>query len=406
MNPWQNPHLLERGVSEIISEQEFVSLLKKGLPLRMKMGFDPSAPDIHLGHVVGLRKLRQLQDLGHTVVLIVGDWTALIGDPSGKSATRPMLTPKQVNANAETYMSQFFTVVDQSKTEVRWQSEWFGNFTLQDVLSLTSRFTLAQLLARDDFSQRFRSDQPIAITELLYPLLQAYDSVMVKADVEFGGTDQKFNLLVGRDMQEMSGQHPQQCLLVPILTGTDGTMKMSKSLNNYIGVAESPSDIYGKTMSLPDKLIGMYFELLTDVPDKKLSEIQTAVEDETTNPMEYKKQLAQNLVAQFYNEELATEAAKGFERIVQRGELPQDIRTFLLPSETKIATMKVSHIIVDAGLAPSVGQARRLIQQGAVEVEGQRLQSDQPAQSLPIGGVLKVGKRNFVRLTVKGQANL
>ena len=193
---------------------------------------------------------------------------------------------------------------------------------------------------------------------------------------------------------------------MPILTGTDGTMKMSKSLNNYIGVAESPSDIYGKTMSLPDKLIGMYFELLTDIPDKKLSEIQTAVEDETTNPMEYKKQLAQNLVAQFYNEELATEAAKGFERIVQRGELPQDIRTFLLPSETKIATMKVSQIIVDAGLAPSVGQARRLIQQGAVEVEGQRLQSDQPAQSLPIGGVLKVGKRNFVRLTVKGQANL
>ena len=240
----------ERGAAEIIDIVEFRRLLQEGKPLRLKMGFDPSSRDIHLGHVVGLRKLRQLQDLGHKVVLIVGDWTAQIGDPSGQSVTRPVLTHESVIANAETYMKQFFKVVDQAKTEVVWQSEWYGNFTLTDVVKLTGGFTVAQMLARDDFRKRFDQNRPIAITELLYPLLQAYDSVMVEADVEFGGTDQKFNLLMGRELQEMWGQHPQQCFMVPILEGTDGVQKMSKSLGNFIGVDEAPKDQYGKVQCL------------------------------------------------------------------------------------------------------------------------------------------------------------
>ncbi|MCH8865189.1 MAG: tyrosine--tRNA ligase, partial [Chloroflexi bacterium] len=247
--------LLKRGVAEIIVEEEMVGLLRSGKKLRLKEGFDPSFPDIHLGHMVALRKLRQFQEMGHQVVLIVGDWTAQIGDPSGVSLTRPMLSAEHVKANADTYMKQFFKVVDREKTEVRWQSEWFGKFTLADVIQLTRKFTVAQLLARDDFSKRYSEGRPIAITELLYPLLQGYDSVMVEADVEFGGTDQKFNFLVGRDLQSMVGQRPQQCFMTPLLVGTDGGQKMSKSLGNYIGVAEPPEEIYGKAMSIRDDLL-------------------------------------------------------------------------------------------------------------------------------------------------------
>ena len=239
----QKYKILRRGVARIIPEDEFVERLEEGRPLRLKMGFDPSAPDIHLGHAVGLRKLRQLQDLGHKVVIIVGDWTAQIGDPSGRSATRPMLTHAQVVENAETYLAQFFKIVDRDRAEVRWQSDWFGPFSLADVIRLTSKFTVAQFLQRDDFATRFQAQQPIAITELLYPLLQAYDSVVIESDVEFGGTDQMFNLLVGRDLQEMEGQRPQQCFLMPLLPGTDGVQKMSKSLGNYIGIDEPPRDL-------------------------------------------------------------------------------------------------------------------------------------------------------------------
>ena len=259
--------LLKRGVAEVIIEQEMVKLLESGKPLRLKQGFDPSRPDIHLGHVVGLRKLRQFQELGHQVILIVGDWTAQIGDPSGQSITRPMLTAEEVKSNAESYMQQFFKVVDKSRTEVRLQSEWFGKFTLADIIKLTSKFTVAQFLAREDFAKRYADGQPIAITELLYPLLQAYDSVAIEADVEFGGIDQKFNCLVGRELQGMMGQRQQQVFLMPLLVGTDGVQKMSKSLGNYIAVDEPPYDMYGKVMSIPDNLIMLYFELLTDVPD-------------------------------------------------------------------------------------------------------------------------------------------
>ncbi|MEE8419305.1 MAG: tyrosine--tRNA ligase, partial [Dehalococcoidales bacterium] len=281
--------LLKRAVAEVISEEELREMLKSGKKLRLKEGLDPSTPDIHLGHMVGLRKLRQFQELGHQVVLIVGDWTARIGDPSGESVTRPMLSAEQVKENAQTYMDQFFKIVDKDKTEVRLQSEWFDNFTLETVLRLTSKFTVAQFLAREDFSTRYSAGKPIAITELLYPLMQAYDSVAVKADVEFGGTDQKFNFLVGRELQSMMGQPPQQCFMTPLLVGTDGTQKMSKSLGNYIGIAEPPEDIFGKVMSITDELIMDYFELVTDVPDKELAEFRQALDSNSVNPMELKK---------------------------------------------------------------------------------------------------------------------
>ena len=279
--------IVNRGVSEIISREEFVRLLNSGRPLRLKMGFDPSRPDIHLGHVVGLRKLRQLQDLGHQVILIVGDWTAQIGDPSGQSATRPMLTHEQVMENAQSYLRQFFKVVDEDRTQVVQQSEWFGKFTLADVISLTGRFTVAQFLQRADFAQRFAEQRAIAITELLYPLLQAYDSVAIESDVEFGGTDQMFNLLVGRELQGMMGQTPQQCFMMPILVGTDGVQKMSKSLDNYVAVDERPEDMYGKIMSIGDNQIANYFELLTDLPSSSLSDLERDLSQDSVNPMEH-----------------------------------------------------------------------------------------------------------------------
>ena len=389
--------VLKRGVSEIIVESEFVERLQGGRPLRLKMGFDPSATDIHLGHAVGLRKLRQLQDLGHKVVLIVGDWTAQIGDPSGRSATRPMLTAEKVRENAATYMAQFFKIVDRDRTETRWQSEWFGDFSLTDVIRLTSRFTVAQFLARDDFASRFKANQPIAITELLYPLLQAYDSVAIESDVEFGGTDQMFNLLVGRDLQGMMGQTPQQCFLMPLLPGTDGVQKMSKSLGNYIGIDEPANEIYGKTMSLPDSQILPYSEYLTDVVDDEIEEMRLALDGGAVNPMELKKRLARELVAQFHDVEAAREAERHFERTVQGGGEPEDMPEHALPPAETLAGMRLSRLLVDAGLAGSAGEARRLISQGAVQIGGERV-SDDSAAGVKAGVVLRAGRRRYVRL--------
>ena len=389
-------------MSEIIVEPEFRALLDSGRPLRLKMGFDPSAPDIHVGHAVGLRKLRQLQELGHKVVLIVGDWTAQIGDPSGRSQTRPMLSAEEVRSNAETYLAQFFKVVDRDKTELRWQSEWFGPFSLADVIQLTRRFTVAQFLAREDFAQRFKSNQPIAITELLYPLLQAYDSVAVESDVEFGGTDQKFNLLVGRDLQGMMGQRPQQCLLVPLLPGTDGVQKMSKSLGNYIGVAEPPADIYGKTMSLPDTMVVPYFENLTDVPDEAVADMRRGMEDSSVNIMELKKQLARKLVTQFHSAQDAASAEQRFERTVQRSETPEDVTTFEISSPSELADMRLSRVLLAAKLVSSASEARRLINEGAVQVDGQKVVEDSAASILESGSIVRVGRRRFVKVVTSG----
>ena len=396
-----DPSLLSRGVAEVIVADELSGLLSSGAPLRLKMGFDPSAPDIHMGHVVGLRKLRQFQDAGHQVVLIVGDWTARIGDPSGQSATRPVLTAEQVRANAETYLAQFFRVVDRSRTEVRWQSEWFEGFGLTEVVGLTGRFTVAQFLAREDFAARYRAQRPIAITELLYPLLQAYDSVAVSADVEFGGTDQKFNLLVGRDLQGMTGQRPQQCLLVPILPGTDGVRKMSKSLGNYIGVDEAPGDMYGKTMSLPDDMVTTYLELLTDMPDAELARVRAAIDSGEVNPMEPKKDLARRLVAAFHGRGPAAAAQEHFERTVQAGRAPAEMPELALPPAPDRAAIRLSALLVSAGLAASSGEAKRLIDQGAVSLDGQPLGANVAAGELS-AGVLRAGRRKYVRLIEPG----
>ncbi len=384
-------YLLRRGVAEIIVEDEMRALLRSGKKLRLKEGFDPSSPDIHLGHMVALRKLRQFQELGHQIVLIVADWTAQIGDPSGMSATRPMLSIEQVKANAETYMKQFFTIVDKAKTEIRWQSEWFGKFTLTDIIQLTSKFTVAQFLARDDFSKRYKEERPIALTELLYPLLQAYDSVAIEADVEFGGTDQKFNFLVGRELQSMVGQPPQQCFMVPLLVGTDGSQKMSKSLGNSIGVTESPEEIYGKVMSIPDSLTLNYFELLTDVPDKELGEFKKELENKSVNPMELKKRLAREIIVQLYDQKAAAEAEAHFERTVQKREIPEEIPEYHVSLQGNL-----SKLIVDIGLAKSRSEANRLIAQGAVSIDGEKISSNiAPVKS---GSIIKVGKRRFAKV--------
>ena len=408
-----SPEVLEalttRGVSEIISQEEFVRLLQSGKKLRLKMGFDPSRPDIHLGHVVGLRKLRQLQELGHQVILIVGDWTAQIGDPSGQSATRNMLSHAQVLENAESYIRQFFKVVDQTRTEVRYQSEWFGKFDLAKVIELTGRFTVAQFLQRADFAQRFAEQKPIAITELLYPLLQAYDSVEIRADVEFGGTDQMFNLLVGRELQGMMGQTPQQCFMMPILVGTDGVQKMSKSLDNYVAVDEAPVDMYGKLMSVSDDQIMSYFEYLTDVPSAELAVIAEDLNNKAVNPMEPKKRLAWDVTCQFHDSKAADGAQGHFERVVQGRDLPNDIPEVSLEElrGKGIAAggkVRVDDLMLAAGLAPSKAQVKRLLAQGAVERISQGgdpepVTGGEAGYLLQPGDLLKVGKRRFVRLT-------
>jgi tyrosyl-tRNA synthetase len=385
-------YVLNRAVAEIIVRDELVQLLRAGKKLRLKEGFDPSAPDIHLGHMVTLRKLRQFQELGHQIVLIVADWTAQIGDPSGVSATRKMLSREDVIQNAETYMKQFFKIVDKAKTEVRWQSEWFDRFDLSDVIRLTSRFTVAQFLAREDFSKRFSEGRPIAITEFLYPLLQAYDSVAVQADVEFGGTDQKFNFLVGRELQSMMGQRPQQCFMMPLLVGTDGVQKMSKSLGNYIGVAEPPETIYGKTMSIRDDFILPYFELLTDMPDAELAESKKQLEG-GANPMEFKKRLARELVTQLYSSEDAAAAGEHFSRTVQQKEIPDEIKEYHVDFKVSIG---VIDILVEAKLVKSRSEASRLIKQGAVTIDGKKVTD--MFEPVSHGNTIKAGKRRYLKI--------
>jgi tyrosyl-tRNA synthetase len=387
-----------RGVTEIIVKEEFVRMLNAGKPMRLKMGFDPSRSDIHLGHAVGLRKLRQLQNLGHQVILIVGDWTAQIGDPSGQSATRQMLTAEEVKGNAESYMTQFFKVIDKDRTEVMWQSEWFGKFNLTNVFDLTRRFTVAQFLARDDFAKRFRAQQPIAITELLYPLLQAYDSIAIESDVEFGGTDQMFNIMVGRDLQGMMGQRQQQCFFMPLLVGTDGIQKMSKSLGNYIGVDEPAKEMYGKVMSIPDSLLMNYFELLTDVPADELMAIGREMETGAVNPMQLKKRLGRDIVSQFHDAATAQQAEESFESTYQRGDVSEDeITTISAPKGTGTGLeLDIFSILINEKLIESTSEAKRLLTQGAIKVDGTALESRNTP--LDFGNLIQVGKRRFAKI--------
>jgi tyrosyl-tRNA synthetase len=382
-------YLLRRAVSEVIIEEELIKMLRSGKTLRLKEGLDPSAPDIHLGHMVTLRKMRQFQELGHQIVIIVGDWTARIGDPSGASATRPMLSAEQVRENADTYLKQFYTIVDKNKTEVRFQSEWFDKFDLTDVVRLTSKFTVAQFLAREDFNKRYSEGRPIAITEFLYPLMQAYDSVAIQADIELGGTDQKFNFLVGRELQSMMGQKPQQIFMCPLLVGTDGVQKMSKSLGNYICIAEPPEDIYGKIMSIRDDFIMTYLELLTDVPDEELAEFRNQL-DNGINPMMLKKRLAREVILQLYSKEETDIAERNFSRVVQKKELPDDIQEYKISGD-----ISISQLMVAAGLSVSRSEAVRLIRQNAVTVNGEKV-SD-PNMSITSGATIKVGKRRYIK---------
>jgi tyrosyl-tRNA synthetase len=394
--------ILKRGVAEIIIEAELLRLLDSGRILTLKQGFDPSAPDIHLGHVVGLRKLRQFQELGHKVTLIVGDWTGRIGDPSGQSATRPMLSPNEIEHNAQTYMEQFFKVVDKDKTEIRWQSEWFSQFTLDEVIKLTSKFTIAQLLAREDFNKRYGSGNPISLTEMLYPLLQGYDSVAIKSDVEFGGIDQKFNCLVGRELQQNAGQLPQQVFLVPLLVGTDGHQKMSKSLNNHIGITEHPQEIYGKVMSIPDSLIVEYFELVTDFPEQEIAEFKKQLKTRSVNPMNLKKRLSYEIVRQFHGKQEADEAEEHFQGRFQTRELHKvETRVSIKANVSVIWRRDIPKWLVDNKFADSMSEARRLLTQGAVQIikpDGTKQVVKYENIEIEPGDRIKVGKFHLAEI--------
>jgi len=369
---------------------------KEGRGLRIKYGADPSAPDIHLGHVVGLNKLREFQDAGHTVVFIIGDFTGMIGDPSGKSATRPALSKEQVLENAESYKKQIFKILDPEKTEVRFNSEWLGKMKFEDVIRLSAHVTVAQILARDDFSKRYADHQPISLVEFLYPLVQAYDSVMVEADVELGGTDQLFNLLLGRELQKIYGQHPQAVMTLPLIEGLDGVQKMSKSLNNYVGVNESPKEMFGKLMSVSDELMWKYFLYVLCRKPADIEAMQAQVAAGELHPRAVKEDLARSVVDRFVGEGEGAKAAEEFARVFAQKKLPQEMLDLELPAEE----IGLIDLVVKAGFAPSNGEARRLIQQGGVRIDDEQIK-DIKAFITPVDGmILRVGKRKFARLNV------
>ncbi len=389
--------LIKRGVFEIIPEEDLVKKLEHSIktkkPLNIKLGCDPSRPDLHLGHSVVLRKLRQFQDLGHQATLIIGDFTGMIGDPSGKSKTRPSLTLAETRKNGQSYFEQATKILSSQRVTMQYNSEWLDKMSFADVIRLASKYTVARMLERDDFTIRYKAGEPISVHEFLYPLAQAMDSVAIHADVELGGTDQKFNLLVGRDIQREFGQEPQVTLMMPILVGTDGVEKMSKSLDNYIGVSDTPKDIYGKTLSIPDKLIYQYFELATDVSKKELLEIKKSLDNPKINPRDMKRTLARTFVRMYHSQEAATGAEEEFDRIFVEKSIPDDIEEF-----TVNAPMTITALIAEAKLATSKGEARRLIDQGGVSIDGERV-SD-PNALLPDKSefILKVGKRRFLKV--------
>ncbi len=394
-------HIIQSGAAQIIPETALMDKLKRGKPLNIKLGVDPTAPDIHLGHAVPLRKLRQFQDLGHQVTLIIGDGTALIGDPSGRNSTRPQLTSQQIKVNAQTYVDQAFKVLDPEKTTLRYNSEWILALGMEDLLKLASNFTVARILERDDFHNRYSSNQPISLHEFLYPVMQAYDSVVIKADVELGGTDQLFNLLAGRELMEKMGMEPQVCLTLPLLEGTDGVKKMSKSYGNYVGLTDEPADMFGKIMSIPDDLMVKYYRLASTVEVGQIDAIEAGLADGTIHPNRCKRDLAQNIVAAYYDAEAAKEAEAAFDKVFKQHSVPDDIPEYaadLTPNaEGKVY---VAQVIALAGMAKSVGEARRLIDGGGVKVNGVALapKAYNVEPSLLEGAVIQVGKRKFVRL--------
>lgn len=393
--------IIRRGAVEILVEEDLKKKLARSIetsvPLRVKAGFDPTAPDLHLGHMVLIEKLRQFQQLGHHVLFLIGDFTGRIGDPTGKSETRPPLTREQVEENAKTYQKQVFKVLDPEKTEIVFNGAWLDKLSPADMVNLSAKYTVARMLERDDFSKRYAEGHGISIHEFLYPLLQGYDSVALKADVELGGNDQKFNLLVGRDLQKQYGQEPQVCLTTPLLEGTDGVQKMSKSYGNYIGIDEPPREIFGKVMSVSDELMLRYYELLSEIPNDELEELKEGVKSGAIHPKDAKTRLGKEIVAKYHSAEEAENAAGEFERVFRKHTLPDDVPLYEIQWEGA-AEVWLPKALCDAGLVASSSEGRRMISQGAVSVDGQKV--DDPEYKLPKNGerLVKVGKRRFIRL--------
>ncbi|MFC0995645.1 tyrosine--tRNA ligase [Pasteurella multocida] len=385
---------LKRGVDEILSEADLIEKLKENRPLRVKLGADPTAPDIHLGHTVVLNKLRQFQQFGHEVIFLIGDFTGMVGDPSGKNTTRPPLSRDDVLRNAETYKQQIYKILDPQKTRIVFNSSWLGELGTEGMIRLTSNYTVARMLERDDFKKRFSNNQPIAIHEFIYPLLQGYDSVALDADIELGGTDQKFNLLVGRELQKSAGQKPQVAITLPLLVGLDGEKKMSKSLGNYIGVAESPTEMFGKVMSISDELMWDWYDLLSFRPLTEIAQLKQEVEN-GRNPRDIKVLFAKEIIARFHSEADAEAAEQEFINRFQKGAMPED-----MPELTFEGEMGLANLLKEAGLVASTSEANRMVQQGGVKIDGEKVE-DAKLVIKASTAVYQVGKRKFARVTVK-----
>ncbi|HHT7628854.1 tyrosine--tRNA ligase [Pasteurella multocida] len=385
---------LKRGVDEILSEADLIEKLKENRPLRVKLGADPTAPDIHLGHTVVLNKLRQFQQFGHEVIFLIGDFTGMVGDPSGKNTTRPPLSRDDVLRNAETYKQQIYKILDPQKTRIVFNSSWLGELGTEGMIRLTSNYTVARMLERDDFKKRFSNNQPIAIHEFIYPLLQGYDSVALDADIELGGTDQKFNLLVGRELQKSAGQKPQVAITLPLLVGLDGEKKMSKSLGNYIGVAESPTEMFGKVMSISDELMWDWYDLLSFRPLTEIAQLKQEVEN-GRNPRDIKVLLAKEIIARFHSEADAEAAEQEFINRFQKGAMPEN-----MPELTFEGEMGLANLLKEAGLVASTSEANRMVQQGGVKIDGEKVE-DAKLVIKASTAVYQVGKRKFARVTVK-----
>ena len=398
---------LKKGCVEIIQENELKAKLERAIkenkPLRIKAGFDPTAPDIHIGHTVLIRKMKHFQDLGHDVIFLIGDFTGLIGDPSGQSATRPPMTREQINKNAETYKNQIFKILDPEKTIIDFNSRWLGKLASFDIIKLTSKYTVARILERDDFSNRLKSGQPISLHELLYPIMQAYDSVALEADVELGGTDQKFNLLVGRDIQREFQQEPQIVITMPLLEGLDGVNKMSKSLDNYVGITEPPNEIYGKIMSVSDPLMFRYYELLTDVLLSQIDDWRREIQEEKLNPKDLKSRLAKMIVADFWSEAEAAKAVKEFDLVLKQKEIPSDLAVHVVDPGKISESGEVSIIDVLEEILLSRGEAKRMVRQGGIYIDGSRIDSIELMLDFKKKNeyVLKIGKRRFYKIAGK-----
>ena len=397
--------IIKRGTEEIIPEKELIKKIEKSRkekrPLRVKQGFDPNAPDIHLGHTVGLRKMRQFQDLGHDIYFLIGDFTGMIGDPSGKTVTRKQLTEEEVKKNAETYKKQVFKILKPEKTKVVFNSHWLGKLSFSEVLKVCSKYTVARMLERDDFSTRYKEGKPIGIHEFMYPLMQGYDSVAIQADIELGGTDQKFNLLVGRDIQREFGQEPQVIITLPLLEGTDGVEKMSKSLNNYIGIDESPQEMFGKVMSVPDNLMVRYFELVTDVSLDEIDKIKIGLESNDLHPRNMKKRLAREIVKLYHGQSAAVIAEEEFEKVFKNKLYPKKIKELIYNKEDlKDGKIWIEKMVKDCGTLSSTGETIRMIQQGGVKIDGVQILNHNEDIKVKDGMVLRIGKLCFRKIKI------